>query len=92
MPATGRYAYSALDYGVTAVNVSAPVTLGNGVAVGLIGSSGMTVSSSLTGSGQALQLNEVASVLNVQERYGGAALVGNYFISGSGANTRLDFR
>ena len=67
-PAVG-YHYDPIDYLVSNVTVSATLTLTNGVALGLMGSSAsLTIKSNLNSQGKPLNLNHLAHYANVQEQ------------------------
>ena len=88
------YHYAPIDYLVSNVNVSATLTLTNGVALGLMGSSGsLTLQNygSLVSQGTALALNYLAHYANVQEQpvNPGSGVVGQ---SGNSTNMNVALR
>jgi hypothetical protein len=83
------YHYDPLDYLVSNVTVSATLTLTNGVALGLMGSTAsltLQTNSSLISQGTALALNHLAYYANVQEQ---PVNLGSGTLAKSGSNTNI---
>jgi hypothetical protein len=84
------YHYSPIDYLVSNVSVSATLTLTNGVALGLMGSSASLAlqnNGSLISQGTALALNHLVHYLNVQEQPIG---LGSGALTQSGLGTNMN--